>query len=143
MKKKYILATGLLVLALLCPASAGYSAEQTPEGFVQEFYRWYLKVLDTDPRPERQDTILKYVDPQKVEWLRRYGNDGRDYFTQLGIDLAPDVRLNVRPGTAINEELYIVPVDFEAIKTYHIVVIVRKKSGELSIVRTVDAYPHL
>ena len=72
--------TSMLCLGIFCPRAV--EAAQTPQGFVKEFYEWYIikhyefqDILENEKLPE-------YVDESLIAYLKKRGSSDLYYFLQ-------------------------------------------------------------
>ena len=123
----------LIMFFLSIHCSSSYCSEQTPDGFVRDFYNWYIdKQRNEHYFPAEDDSIYKYVHVCTVNRLRinmKKRIAGSDYFLKTN-DFEYEYfkrTFMVHKSLKINDSLSIVPVGGE--KPYAIVFVQKTKDG--------------
>ena len=138
----------LLLLGYLIPASQGYSAEQTPEQFVQDFYAWYFKV-DTGETPAyKNDGIYTYVEKKTVEYVREQARmSSICYFTKTNTDWIAwkSVKIFVSESIKMYDDVFFMTVRFDLkdendSDNFYVMVFVKKENNSFYIIKASDVY---
>ena len=134
--------TSMLCLGIFCPKAV--EAAQTPQGFVKEFYEWYIiKHYELD-NVLTEEKLLDYVDETLIGYLKQKEVTSLYYFTQMGETMQfKDCRVLVKNVLTMADDVYVVPVLFKGKDFYNVVIAYVKKSGsEFKIASISDAYPY-
>ncbi len=148
MKKIVVRCLPPFLFFLLFQAQLAFSAEQTPEQLVRDFYAWYFKADTATEVAENNDAIYTYVDKETVAYARRTFSDGLSYFVKFGTDIDwGRMTMILGEQIAMADDAYIIPATFRAppqdcMEDILIIVYVKKQNGAFFIYKVSDIYPY-
>ena len=126
--------------------NAGYSAGQSPQAFVKEFYEWYFVEDYYISDALKQEKIEKYIDKQALEYISKHVDCSEiNYFTQVGGFFIGYQNASVVVGDVLSmiDGVYVVPVTFskEGLHTT-VIVFVKKDEDTFKITKVANIYPY-
>ena len=135
--------TSMLCLGIFCPRAV--EAAQTPQGFVKEFYEWYLIKHYENKDILEEEKLLEYVEGSLVEYLKVKPSSDIYYFIQHGSSTMAfkDCRIVVKDVLKMADDVFVVPVTFKGEGLERAVIAyVKKVDSGFKIASVSDAYPY-